>query len=241
MAAQRPEVRRRASRCGKRTHDQPRSRFDKLPPAPVHFSIVFRHAGSQTETARGAMRIPVSQIPEDGWSRTLDIPLSSLGRVVEQYGPQSGTLHAEVRLKNRRGNIDVSGSLAAPVRVGCRLCGEEGPLEVAAPLELMVVPTSIWLAGAGKKGHAEVQLSAQALDVSFYDGEEIDLRQLLEDELLLATPDSLGEEDEDGRCTHCHRHVAELFPADSEADTFHPFRELAERVKKGAGKPRAKD
>ncbi len=187
------------------------------------------------------MRIPVSQIPESGWTRTLDIPLGRLKRVVEVHGPQSGMLCAEVTLKNHRGCIDVRGRVAAGLSVACRLCLDRGAVQVEAPLELMAVPVATWRDGRSDRVHKEVRLSAQDLDVSTYEGEELDLLQLLEDELLLAAPDSLGEEGEDGKCLHCRRDVAAVLQPRVQGDAFHPFRDLAERIRKDANKPNAKD
>jgi uncharacterized metal-binding protein YceD (DUF177 family) len=187
------------------------------------------------------MRIPISQISESGWTRTLDIPLGSLRRVVEEHGPQSGKLNAAVTLKNHRGCIDVRGRLTAELTVACRLCLEHGPVQVAAPLELMAVPMATWRAAQSDSVHKEVRLSVRDLDVSYYEGEELDLTQLLEDELLLAAPDSLGEEDEDGKCLHCGRDVAALLAPKEQGLEHHPFRELAQRIGKAAAEPDSKD
>lgn len=187
------------------------------------------------------MRIPVSQISEDGWFRTVEIPLGKLSRVVEVHGPQAGTLRASVTLKNHRGCIGVSGQIKADLRLACHLCLDRGPVEVEAALELMVAPTATWSAGPSDNAHPEVQIAAADLDVSFYDGEELDLTQVLEDELLIAAPDSLGEEDEDGRCVHCGREVEALLKPKDEPDAFHPFRELADRLSKDAAKPDSKE
>ena len=182
------------------------------------------------------MRIPVDQIPESGWTRTLDIPLASLHRVVETHGPQTGTLHVRVVLKNHRGCIDVKGEMTADLKLACGVCLDEGTVKVEAPLELMVAPQADWESSHRARPHEEVKLSATELDVSFYDGEELDLTQLLEDELLIAAPERLSEEDDEGRCTYCGLDMDTVLQerqavAHAELEAFHPFRELAERMK----------
>jgi len=189
-----------------------------------------------------AMRIPVDQISEAGWSRTLDIPLASLPRIVESFGPQQGTLRAQVTLKNHRGCVDVRGSLAADVRMACGVCLDEGTVRVEAPLELMVAPEGLWKLGHKDGPHEEVRLSPADLDVSFYESDEIDLTAVLEEELLIAAPVRLAEEDADGNCTRCRRNVdamlAERQGAQELETEFNPFRELAERIKReAAGAP----
>jgi uncharacterized metal-binding protein YceD (DUF177 family) len=180
------------------------------------------------------MRIAVNQISEDGWRRTLEIPLASLARVTEAHGPQTGTLHAEVTLKNHRGCIGVRGTIRAEVTMACHVCLDRGPVRVEEPLDLMVAPEAIWAGGRRAQPHQEVKLAAADLDVSFYDGEELDLTQVLEDELLIALPDSLSEEDENGCCVLCERDVDALLrtkvtdSAGGPAQEAHPFRALAD-------------
>lgn len=180
------------------------------------------------------MRIPVNQISEDGWKRTLEIPLASLARVIEAHGPQTGALRARVTLKNHRGCIGVRGTIRAEMNMACHVCLDRGPVLVEADLELMVAPEATWAAGHRDHPHEEVRLTAADLDVSFYDGEELDLTQVLEDELLVAAPDSLSEEDEDGRCVVCGRDVETLLgpkEESGEAQEFHPFHGLAALLK----------
>ena len=187
------------------------------------------------------MRIPVDQISEAGWTRELEIPLAGLPRVVEAHGPQTGMLRARVTLKNHRRVIGVRGRLNADLRIACRLCLDEGPVDVEVELELMVAPAATWIAGPHGNAHQEVQIAATDLDVSFYEGDELDLTQVLEDELLIAAPDSLGEEDEEGRCLRCGRDVEALLKPKQEPDAFHPFRELAGRLDKKTAEPEPKD
>jgi uncharacterized metal-binding protein YceD (DUF177 family) len=183
------------------------------------------------------MRIPVRQIPEDGWTRNLELPLASLARVVDTHGPQTGTLRARVTLKNHQRVIAVRGTWEADVRIACRLCLDAGTVRVEAALELMVAPHDVWAAGHRTGAHEEVQLSASDLDTSFYEGEELDLTQVLEDELLIATPDSLDGDADDDMCAHCGRDVEQVLserqPEAEDEESDNPFRELAARIRAG--------
>ncbi|HUJ77248.1 MAG TPA: YceD family protein, partial [bacterium] len=103
-----------------------------------------------------------------------------------------------------------------------------------APLASWTGASSSEQAGAAEAAHPgeERRLAGADLDVSFYEGEEIDLAQELEDELMLASPTTLCEEDDQGRCLRCGKTLEEVFPeqtrgADSAA---HPFAALRERV-----------
>jgi len=187
------------------------------------------------------MRIPVDQIAENGWTRTVEFPLQDLKRVVETFGPQTGSLRARVVLKNHQGCIDVRGELVADLKLSCGICLEDGSVRVEVPLEVMVAPQAQWEAGHRAAAHEEVRLSVTDLDVSFYEGDELDLTQVLEDELLIAAPERLSEEDEEGNCSVCHRNVEAVLEERqatvmSDAAAFHPFREMAGRMKQDLGK-----
>jgi uncharacterized metal-binding protein YceD (DUF177 family) len=129
----------------------------------------------------------------------------------------------------------------ADLKLSCGVCLEDGTVRVDVPLEVMVAPQATWESSHKGTPHEEVRLSSTDLDVSFYDGETLDLAQVLEDELLIAAPDRLSEEDDDGRCSACHRSVEEVLEERqstviSDAEAFHPFRELAERLRQESGK-----
>ncbi len=76
----------------------------------------------------------------------------------------------------------------------------------------------------------ETTLSTGDLEVSFFDGEEIDLVQLVEDELLLLVPETVCEEDEDGRCTECGKDLNEMFRPQEADEADHPFAQLKELI-----------
>ncbi len=199
------------------------------------------------------MRIHLSRIPASGLRQRLVLPLRSLPRLAQmlpqaeaqlpqaetlaQAPPQAGTqppqaeaalpeemtaagqrLQALVTLKNRHGLVQVSGELEADVSIACHRCERWAPVHVAGPVELTLLPASML-----RPAHEEVQLSQADLDVSFYEGEEVDLAAVLEDELLLLCPDSCFEEDDQGRCVRCGKTEQEVLGAEPRDLVNHPF------------------
>ena len=69
------------------------------------------------------------------------------------------------------------------------------------------------------------------LELSFYEGEELDLSLILEDELLLLLPETVTEEDEEGRCTVCGKLVEELFAGQETSGDEHPFAKMKQLLK----------
>lgn len=165
------------------------------------------------------MIIPLAQIGPEGLRRTVDLALSGLPRLVEVLGPQTARARVEVVLKDRSGTVELTGHVRATVRLTCSRCLDPVELEIDEPLAVALAPE----ATARSTTHDEVHLAAEELDVSFFSGDAIDLRQVLEDELMLLVPEQACEEDEDGRCTCCGLAVDEVLKPAEADEAFHPL------------------
>ncbi|MCZ6627028.1 MAG: DUF177 domain-containing protein [SAR324 cluster bacterium] len=172
------------------------------------------------------MKFHLSQIPEEGISRKLEVPADSLPRLKETFGPQTGIVTAELLLKQRGGNVEVSGTLRAALDVPCHRCLEPARFELDEPLQVTLSPESRL-----SEMDDDTNLSAGDLEVSFFDGDQIDLNLLLEDEVLLLVPETICEEDEDGRCTECGKDLNEMFQPAEKDEAHHPFAQLKELLK----------
>ncbi len=166
------------------------------------------------------MKVHLSEIPEEGLKRRLELPLGRLRRLTEVCGEQAGTLVAELRIRNREGNLEITGQLRAEVQAPCQRCLEAVPLQFDERVRVALAPGTAY-----EEAPDDVHLGAGDLEVSFYEGEEIDLAHLLEDELLLLLPEAVAEEDEDGRCVICGRTLEDLY-AQPEDEGGHPFAQL---------------
>ncbi len=172
------------------------------------------------------MKVHLSQIPEVGFSGELRIPAAELPRLRSICQEQDGTLEAAVTLKERGGNVEVQGRLTGSVAVACSRCAEPIPVSVDHELTVTLVPEA-----AGRALDADLHLSAGDLDVSFFDGEVLDLREIIEEEVLLFDADGTCVEDDAGRCVRCGKTMAELFPEDSNDAVGHPFADLKNLLK----------
>jgi uncharacterized protein len=150
----------------------------------------------------------------------------TLSRLEEALGPQGGTLSAQLYLQQRGGNVEVTGSIKGTLQVPCHRCLEPVPFELDEAVALTLVPEERMA-----ELDEEMTLSQSDLDVSFFEEDAIDLSRLVEDEALLAVPETLCEEDEEGRCTLCGKTLDELYaePEDDKAD--HPFAQLKQFIK----------
>ena len=175
------------------------------------------------------MKLPVVQIPDEGMERELRLPASALRRLEQVFGAQDGTLEAAVRLKNREGSILVEGTLRFSLAVPCQRCLEPVRMELDEPFAAILAPQSRL-----DELEVDLQLSAGDLEVSFYEGEAIDLVAVLEEEVLLLVPETICEEDSEGRCIQCGKNVDEILRRPDGDD--HPFAQLKEFLKESETK-----
>ncbi len=166
------------------------------------------------------MRIHLAQIPAEGLRQSVTLPLAGMQRLTETIGAQTGAVSAELLLKNRDGSVEITGTLRAHIAPPCQRCLDAVPLDFDEPVRVALVPEREYDAAP-----EDISLGTADLEVSFYHGEELDLGHLLEDELLLLIPEPVAEEDEEGCCVVCGRHVDDVLPAE-EVDETHPFAQL---------------
>jgi len=173
------------------------------------------------------MKIHLSQIPEEGVEHQINWPVSSLPRLVELCGPQQGNLEARVFLRNHEGSVSVHGEVRLSVLAPCQRCLDPVPLLVDERVDLRLSPAEDY-----NQGNSEAHLGTGDLELSYYEGEEIDLAHLLEDEVLLSLPETVTETDEEGRCLVCSRSMEDLFDAERDDPEAHPFARMRQWVEK---------
>ncbi len=177
------------------------------------------------DPAKG-MKFNLYQIPEEGIQRKLEIKAASLERLTEVFGPQSGQLSADLFLIQRGGNVEVSGTLAGKLDVPCHRCLAPQPFEFQEEVAITLVPQQ-----RVKEMDEETALSQADLDISFFDGEAIELSAIIEDEVLLAVPETVCGEDEHGNCTVCGKNLDDLFKPPEEDPEHHPLAQLKRFLK----------
>lgn len=171
------------------------------------------------------MKFNLYQIPDEGMQHKMEVPADSLPRVNEAFGPQQGTLAFDLFVNQRGGNVEVKGSVQVNLQVPCNRCLEPAEFAIDEHIAVTLAPQS-------KLGESEEEtaLSSGDLEVSFFDGEQINLLTLVEDEVLLLIPESVCGEDEEGRCIQCGKHTEELMGSDQGGNDTNPFAQLKQFI-----------
>lgn len=118
-------------------------------------------------------------------------------------------------IRSAEQKVVVEGRLSARVQVECDRCLKAVQLPVDSKFKLEYVSADQY------KSQHEAELSAEDLDLIVFNGESIDVDELVSDELRLAVPDHLLCNDEcKGICQVCgvDRNLTECHCATSEID-----------------------
>lgn len=145
--------------------------------------------------------IHVSKIPPEGLS--IDTPLSP--GEVHLEGEDSFTLNGgRLRCLVERGDdetVHVRGSLQAEVALFCGRCLEPFVHPVQQELDLFYLAHE---AGQDREEEDEVELSDRDVVVAYYEGDRLDLGDVIREQLFLSVPLSrLCREDCKGLCPQC--------------------------------------
>jgi len=134
---------------------------------------------------------------------------SGHGSFAHQYAPDELTLDDERikisqpptvtgEIRKKAGEVKVSGSVSGELEVECDRCLQPVKLPVESTFEVELLTSTDYAA-------REVpELSEQDLNVSVFDGEAVEVDDLVKEELLLAVPDHvLCDENCQGICSDC--------------------------------------
>ncbi len=146
------------------------------------------------------MKIAIDDIKaspkELSYTEDVDELNARLGRGVRDYRLPAGP---EVDVEYYRAGLDIffQGDLHADVLGRCSRCAEEYTFGLDQPFTFVLTPRAANDAAAG-------ELSADDLAFSYYEGEEIDLTPLVQEQIILALPTRplCGEECR-GLCPRC--------------------------------------
>jgi len=122
------------------------------------------------------MMIRVSEIPDEGVR--IESP-AELGAVYAEAGWSLDSVSLSVARRDR--GVVVAGRFGVTARLQCSRCLEALVSRVAPAVELALVPPP-----RGRQG--EVELSAEDLELDFYEGDVLDVEGLIRSETDLALP-----------------------------------------------------
>ena len=148
------------------------------------------------------MKLNVHDIEEVAKDLAYEEPTESLNAILVhgQVCDFEFPAPASVRLAYYRAGQELffRGHVSGPVVGHCARCLEEYPFTLGTDFNLVLVP----------KGPAlekdEVELNEEALDLSIYEGDQVDLSPLVQEQIILALPmRPLCDEHCKGLCPHC--------------------------------------
>lgn len=179
--------------------------------------------------------IHVSKIPPEGQEVDTDLDPGEVHLEGEDsFALQRGHLRGLVERGDDE-TVHVRGRLTASIGLQCGRCLDTFGLDIAQELDLFYLPHH---AGQGEEEEEEVELSDRDVVVAYYDGDALDLGEVIREQLFLAAPLSrLCREDCRGLCPSCgaNRNQAECGCPPVVEESLSPFAVL--KGKLGGGGP----
>ena len=169
------------------------------------------------------MKLHLNQIAAGQTEHHLRFRPGSLPRLAEFLADgeagQAGEVRADLALKLVEGAVDVSGRVHAELTIPCARCLAPTEIELDEDFIAVQAPTS------QQQGlREEVQLSGYELDVNFFEGDEIDLAELVEEQVLLLLPSAeTCRDDCKGLCARCGQNLNERTCGCAPDRSDHPF------------------
>ena len=146
------------------------------------------------------MRLIITEIPEDGLEEDLDMSLS-LGDVAIE-----GDVHVSFKALRLGDKVLVNGNAETKASLTCSRCLKEFLYPINVAFEAEYVPLKSFYKGV------EYELKKEDLDVSFYERDEIDIKDLVREHLLLTLPmKPLCMPECRGFCQRCGKDLNEGF------------------------------
>jgi uncharacterized protein len=133
-----------------------------------------------------SMTLRVQHIREEGEPYYVELDEAELGAVlseVGEYRTAGQPLRAHLRLARFEQNVSVTGTLETQVTYPCSRCLAEATERLQVSLHWRFLPAAPYRASLTPD--EEVELTADDMDVSFYEGDQIDLAEVLREALLL--------------------------------------------------------
>lgn len=144
------------------------------------------------------MKIQVQDIPLEGLSLSYEVGPTEWG-LAEQGVVLLEAIHVVVNVLKQAGEeVYLSGALSTVINTECSRCLKSLSLPLQSDFHLMYVPFP------SSSSEGEMALSAEALDLNFYHGGEINVDQEMRGQLFLSIPmHPLCHSDCRGLCPHC--------------------------------------
>ncbi|WP_456431647.1 YceD family protein [Thermosulfuriphilus sp.] len=148
---------------------------------------------------REDLKIRLEDVPPEG----LDLNIQDKGALLADVAKVADQIKAQIHLARIGPNVRVRGWVDTSLIVNCDRCLEPFTYEIKETLELIIMPPP-------SGGAEEVRLRKEDLDVSFFDGEVVDVGLVLREQILLALPmRNICRETCQGLCPVCGTNLNE--------------------------------
>ena len=181
------------------------------------------------------MKVHLSRITSEGVRHSLRIPVADLSRLAEELvpleGPVAGVVEADLSLKTIDTAIRITGTVSTELELPCTRClapvrfrHEEVVTAVQAPVEEL------------RRMEQDLQLAPTDLDIDYFEGNEVDLTDIVEEQVLLMLPQTIYCREEClGLCPQCGADLNDG-PCGCEPDrSDHPFAAMKELLGEPSG------
>ena len=174
------------------------------------------------------MILNVQEIPQGRSPVRFTLDVETVGSYLRDvdpvYGEASEPATVELEVDRFKDNLDIRGTVTLGYRFSCARCAE--PLSDARTVSVHWTLLPHAALGASRlSDEEEVELSADDLEVSFYEGQEIDLAALVREALILELDDTPSCGDEG--CPHLQRSLAVLQAMTTDDDIDPRWAQLA--------------
>ena len=169
------------------------------------------------------MKVHLSRITSEGVHHSLRILAADLPRLAEEMGPLegpvAGVIEANLSLKTIDTAIQITGTVSTELELPCTRClapvsfrHKEEVTAVQAPVEEL------------RRMEQDIQLAPTDLDIDYFAGNEVDLTDIIEEQVLLMLPQTIYCREEClGLCPQCGADLNDA-PCGCEPDrSDHPF------------------
>ena len=139
------------------------------------------------------MKVNVADIKSEGLETSFSLSREELEGVLEdpkgEISAAAGGLSVKARLDRLSDTIFVKGQIVADVGYTCVRCTADKSLDLAIDLHAVLMPRPGAAGHPFEEDEDGVELSAEDLDVTFYEGTEIDLNDIVREAIYLKMPD----------------------------------------------------
>lgn len=137
-----------------------------------------------------AREISIDTIGPEGMRVSLALDPETVRRELKNRGADDvvpiGPLSADLTLRRDGDDVTLSGQIFGRVMRSCVKCLAEFPSDSSSSFSVKLVRGGN---RSGMEGHEELELKASDLDMETFDGEHVDLAEIVYEQLLLTLPE----------------------------------------------------